>query len=105
MKTPHDREITFVFGSHPTKDLAWRWAARLTFPAGATAQTPLPITMVDGYGQPIAAGEFEFAGRRLPVRDGKTSIVYADFIAGKHAVPLWLRRPGIEPIPGGLTFE
>jgi len=105
VKTPADKEIAFVFGSHPTKDLTWRWAARLVFPAGATAKTMLPIHLADGNGKPIARGEFEFAGRRLPVKDGEAVISYADFIRGKHEVPLWLRRPGIEPIPGGLTFE
>jgi len=105
MRTPADKEIVFAFGSHPTKDLTWRWAARLVFPAGATAGTRLAILLTDGNGKPIAKGEFEFAGLRLPVRDGRAEITYADFVKGKHAVPLWLRRPGIEPIPGGLTFE
>jgi len=105
VKTPVDREIVFSFGSHPTKDLTWRWAARLVFPAGATAGTMLPIRLVDGNGTSITEGVFEFAGRRLPVRDGLAEIAYADFIKGKHEVPLWLHRPGIEPIPGGLTFE
>jgi len=37
--------------------------------------------------------------------DGEAAISYADFIRGKHEVPLWLHRLNIEPIPGGLTFE
>jgi len=105
MKSPIDREIVFSFGSHPTKDLTWRWAARLVFPPGATAETVLKIHLVDGYAAPIAEGVFEFAGSRLPVRNGLAEITYADFVRGKHEVPLWMHRPGIEPIPGGLTFE
>jgi len=105
MKTPVDKEIVFSFGSHPTKDLTWRWAARLVFPPGATAETMLKIHLADGNAKPIAEGEFEFAGQRLPVKDGLAEISYADFVKGKHEIPLWLRRPNIEPIPGGLTFE
>jgi len=105
MKTPEDREIAFMFGSHPTKDLSWRWSARLVFPPSSTAETMLPIHLADGNGKPIAEGAFEFAGRHLPVKDGLAEISYADFVRGKHQVPLWLRRPDIEPIPGGLTFE
>jgi len=105
VKTPEDRQIVFQFGSHPTKDLAWRWAARLVFPPGATAETSLEIGLTDGLGRPIREGEFEFAGQRLKVADGRARITYADFVRGKHSVPLWMHRPGIEPIPGGLTFE
>ena len=104
MKTPVDKSVTFVFRSHPTKDLSWRWTARLVFPAGATAETLLPIELQDGLGRPIANAEFEFAGCRLQIRDGKTQISYADFVRGKHEVPLWLHRQGIDSIPGGLTF-
>lgn len=104
MKTPADKEIAFLFVSHPTKDLSWRWTARLVFPPGATAETMLKITVADGLAQPVAEGTFEFAGRHLAVKDGAAEISYADFIRGKHSVPLWLRRPNIEPIPGGLTF-
>jgi len=104
MRTPPDKEIAFLFVSHPTKDLSWRWTARLVFPPGATAETRLQIHVADGNAQPVAKGTFEFAGQRLAVKDGEAEISYADFIRGKHDVPLWLRRPGIEPIPGGLTF-
>ena len=104
MKTPEDKTVVFTFGSHPMKDLALRWTARVTFPPGATAQTTLPIEIVDGHESPVCAGTFAFAGQRLAVADGAASISYSDFIAGKHEVDLWLYRPGCPPVPGGLTF-
>ena len=104
MKAPEDKTIVFTFGSHPMKDFALRWTARVTFPSGATAGTVLPISLVDGEERPVRAGTFAFAGQRLPVRDGAASISYSDFIAGKHEVDLWLYRPGCPPVPGGLTF-
>lgn len=82
-----------------------RWKISLTFPPCAGPETTLPMTFVDGEGAPVAEGTFEFAGRRIPVADGQGEMTYADFIAGKHDVPIWLHRPGMEPIPGGLTFE
>ncbi len=105
MKTPADKLIHFSFDSHPTKRLEERWSAKLTFPPGSTATTVLPIEIVDGNGVPVRAATFEFAGQRLPVKDGQASIVYADFIRGKHEVALWLYREGMPPIPGGLTFK
>ena len=103
MKTPADKTVTFTYSSHPTKDMSWRWTAKLTFPAGATAETELPLDVVDGDNEPVD-GSFEFAGKKIPVRDGKAAIAYADFIAGKHETAIWLHRKGIEPIPGSLTF-
>ena len=105
MKAPGDKTVVFTFGSHPVKDLAKRWTAKVTFPPGATAETMLPIEVVDGNGDPIREGVFEFANKKLPVADGAASISYSDFIAGKHAVDLWLHLPGGEHIPGGLTFR
>lgn len=104
MKTPEEKTITMLFGSHPMRDLRQRWEIRLTFPAGATAATMLPIDVRDGEGTPIARAVFEFAGKSLAIRDGKGEIAYADFIAGKHEKSLWLHRPGLAPVPGGLTF-
>lgn len=104
MKTPDEKTIVFTFKSHPLKNPALCWEARVTFPPGAGAETPLPIAVTDGAGSPVAAGVFEFAGRELPVKDGRAEISYGDFIAGKHATALWLHRPGQEPLPGGLTF-
>jgi hypothetical protein len=104
VKAPDDKAIAFTFGSYPEKDPAKRWRAKLSFPPGATAETVLPIEVVDGNDAPVADGVFEFAGRRLPVRDGAASISYADFIKGKHAVELWLHRPGLPSVYGGLSF-
>lgn len=104
MKTPSDKTIVFTFRSHPAKMIELRWTATLTFPAGAVGETVLPIAVTDGTGSPVAAGSFEFAGRQLPVADGHAEIAYADFVAGKHSVPLWLHREGMPPVPGGLTF-
>jgi len=103
MFTPPDKTIAFTFVSHPTKSIQLRWTAVLTFPAGATRETILPIRITDGEGLPVE-GMFEFAAQKLKVTAGSTSISYADFIAGKHSVPLWLHRKGLPAIPGGLTF-
>jgi len=103
--TPPDKTIHFTFASHPTKSAELRWKANLTFPAGATDNTPLPLTIVDGNDKPISSGIFEFAGQRLKIVDGKSSLTYLEFIAGKHDVPLWLYRKDLLPIPGGMTFE
>ena len=54
---------------------------------------------------PVSEAVFEFAGKRLRVRDGRTSILYSDFVRGKHAKSVWVYRHGMLPIPGGLTFE
>lgn len=105
MKTPEDKTVTLSFVSHPMKDPKMRWTVRLTFPAGAGPETELPIEAEDGEGVPIAAAEFEFAGGRIPVRDGRAALRYADFIKGRHATALWMHRAGMAPIPGGLTFQ
>ena len=94
MKTPEGKTISFMFHSHPTKDMKMRWIARITFPPGSTAETVLPITIVDGEEHPVASGVFEFAGQKLMVKD----------VAGKHSVPIWLHREGMKPIPGVPTF-
>lgn len=103
MKTPPDKTVTFTYSSHPVRDASWRWEAKLTFPAGADETTALPLEIVDGERMPVT-GTFEFAGRRISVKDGKGTLNYADFVAGKHATAVWLHRKGIEPIPGSLTF-
>ena len=105
MRTPADKSIAFTFASHPTKNPAERWKAVLSFPPGARPETALSISMVDGNGKPISEGVFEFADRKLVIHDGQAQLSYADFIHGKHAVALWVYRPGLPPIPGGLTFS
>lgn len=104
MKTPADKTVVFTYVSHPTKSLKMRWQATLTFPAGADAKTELPLTFEDGEGEPVASGQFEFAGRMIDVKSGKGSLSYADFVKGKHETAVWLHRKGMEPIPGSLTF-
>ena len=82
-----------------------RWKAQLVFAAGSTDDTPAEITINDGEGTPIAAGEFEFAGRKTPIRGGRGAIRCGDFAKGKHEPAIWLYRKGTEPVPGALTFE
>ena len=104
MRTPPDKKIAFVFMSEPTVQSAMRWTARLEFPPGATGDTALPITVVDGDEVPVASARLELAGRQIQIRDGRASMTYAEFVAGKHSTPLWLYRNGMPPVPGGLTF-
>ena len=104
MKTPDDKKIVFTFVSHPTKNPDWRWRATLEFAPGSDEHSILPIKVTTADGSPIAKAVFEFAGKRLEVKDGESAISYADFIKGKSSVPLWLYRRGIPPVPAGLTF-
>ena len=90
MKSPADKKIVFFFHSHPTKDIKMQWRAEVTFPPGATAKTALGISVVDGEDE--------------PVKDGAASMTFAEFIAGKHSVPIWLHRKGKKPVPGVPTF-
>lgn len=104
MRVPEDKTIAFTFCSHPTATLALRWRAKLTFPAGSDESAVFPIEIVDGEGNPVKKGVFDFAGQHLAVRDGRAEISAANFLRGKSEVPLWLNRDGMPPIPGGLTF-
>ena len=54
--------------------------------------------------EPVKDAVFEFAGKELPVKDGAASMTFAEFIAGKHSVPIWLHRKGKKPVPGVPTF-
>ena len=104
MKTPSDKTIAFTFMSRPTATSEMRWAAKLTFPPGSSADTVLPVMVVDGNDAPVESGTLELAGVKIPVKEGRAEILYADFVKGKHSVPLWLYRDGMQPVPGGLTF-
>ena len=104
MKTPDDKTIAFTFHSHPTKDMNARWIAKITFPPGSTAETVLPIAVTNVDGTPIESATFVFAGKSLPVKGGETSMTFAEFVAGKHSVPIWLHRDGMKPVPGIPTF-
>ena len=76
----------------------------MVFPPGSTADTVLEISIVDGEEVPVAAGTFEFAGKSLRVTDGSASMTFAEFVAGKHSVPICLHRRGMRPVPGVATF-
>ena len=104
MKTPDDKTVALTFMSHPEKLPELRWRATVTFPPGSTADTTRPVEVVDGNEDPVESGTLELAGCRMPVRNGRASLAYADFVKGKHSVPLWLYRAGMQPVPGGLTF-
>ncbi len=104
MKVPAGKTIVLTFASHQVKDKEMCWAANVTFPAGAGEGAVLPVAVENGLGRPVESGVFEFAGHALEVKDGISSIAYADFIAGMHDPALWLKRPGMEPVPGALTF-
>jgi len=104
MKTPDDKTIAFTFMSHPEKRPELCWTAKITFPPGSGPDTVLPISVVDGNEEPIESATLELAGSRIPVKDGQASLVYADFVKGKHSVPIWLYRTGLQPVPGRLTF-
>jgi hypothetical protein len=105
MKTPEGKTITFTFMSQPTVDPVGCWVAKLTFPGGSDLRSVFPIEITQGDGKPVPEAVFEFAGRRLAVRDGHARISYVDFVKGKHESGLFLHRKDVpEPIPGGLTF-
>jgi len=104
MKVPDGKTITLTFVSPQVKDSRLRWAVNLTFPAGAGAGAMLPVAAEDGEGTPVADGVFEIAGRQVKIKDGSGALAYEDFVRGKHETALWLKRPGMEPVPGALTF-
>ncbi len=104
MKVPPGKTIVLTFASLQLKDKELCWAANVTFPGGAGDGAILPVAVEDGLGRPVESGVFEFAGHALRIKDGASSIPYADFIAGKHDPGIWLKRPGMEPVPGALTF-
>ena len=105
MKTPAGKTITLTLYSHPMKDLKMRWKALVVFAAGSTDETPAEITINDGEGAPIAAGTFEFAGTKTPIKSGKGNLLCGDFVKGRHEPAIWLYRKGMAPVPGALTFE
>ena len=92
------------FVSALNQDRADSWVVHLHFPPNSGPDDELPIEAIDGNGVPIASAQFEFMGRKCPIKDGNGAIRYADFIAGIHEPAIWMYRPGREPVPGGLTF-
>ena len=85
MKTPEGKTISFTFHSQPLKDLKCRWKATVTFPAGADDETFASVTLADGEGVEIESGEFEFAGMRIAVKDGRGSC--RETCAGRVGLP------------------
>ena len=104
MRTPPDKTIAFTFTALPLVPHTHRWTAKVTFPPGSTAESELPVEVKDAAGRPLGSGSLEIAGRRLPVRDGRATIRFADFVAGKHEKKLCLHRRGCAPAAGDLTF-
>ena len=104
MKTPPDKKIAFTFMSPPANDRRECWQAVVEFPAGSGPESVLPIRVLDGDSVPVEAGVMLFAGCKLKVANGATSIRYADFVHGKHDPELWLRRKGLPDKPAYLTF-
>lgn len=104
MRVPDGKTLTITFVSHQVKDAKLRWAAEVTFPAGAGPDAALRVHAEDGAGEPIAKGVFEFAGQAVAIAGGEGAVRYADFVAGKHEKAIWMRRPGAGPVPGSLTF-
>lgn len=105
MNTPADKTITLTFYSHPMKSVKMRWKALMTFRPGLQSAAAVEIAMADGEGESVESGVFEFAGRRIRIKDGKGHIKYGDFVKGKHETAIWLYRKGMCPVPGALTFE
>ena len=105
MKTPADKTITLTLYSHPMKDLKMRWKVQVVFAAGSTDESTAEVKINDGEGNPVAAGVFEFAGLRTPIKGGLGAIRCGDFVKGKHETAIWLHRDGMMPVPGALTFE
>ena len=79
-------------------------SANVTFPGGSGPDAVLPVAVEDAAGNPINAAVLEFAGQDIAIRYGSGELRYADFIKGKHEKAIWLRRRGVNPVPGSLTF-
>ncbi|MGN0833561.1 MAG: hypothetical protein ACI4RD_07935 [Kiritimatiellia bacterium] len=105
MKTPVDKRIALTFYSHPMRDPKLRWKASLVFDPGSTDASMARLSVVDGDGEPVAGGTFEFAGALTKIRDGEGRLNCGDFAKGRHEPAIWLHRKGLVPVPGALTFE
>jgi hypothetical protein len=105
LRTPGDKRIILNYHSLPSKNAAFRWKAVLVFEPGSADGDEAEIEVFDGDGSKVESGILEFAGRRLKVKDGRTSITCGDFAKGKHDPSLWLHRKGRPSSPGVVTFE
>ena len=81
------------------------WEVLLVFPPEASSESFLSLKALNGAGVPIGTGVFEFMGKKVGITGGCGKMRYADFIAGIHEKSVWLMRPGMMPVPGGLTFR
>lgn len=104
MKIPEGKTITLTFLSTNRKEKEKRWAVNVILFGGATSGDTFKIKAEDVEGNKIPEAVFEFAGTFVDIKDGVGGISYDDFIKGKHEKGVWLKRPGMEPVPGLLTF-
>lgn len=103
MKSPN-ADMTILFKSIPLDNHALEWQVHLVFPANTAAGGDLLFYVTDKDDAPIPSGTFNLSGGDWKFTGGRGRIPYSAFIAGIHEKEVWLRRPGIESVPGGLTF-
>ena len=104
MKTPAGKPLSFVYISRPEHKRRLCWTARLDFKGGDGEDSVLDIEILDGEGDAVESASFTLAGKFLPVENGRARISYRDFIAGKHERLVMLKRAGMPPVQGWLTF-
>lgn len=104
MKIPEGKTITLTFLSTNRKEKEKRWAVNVVLSGGASFGDIFKVKAEDAEGNKIPEAVFEFAGTLVDIKDGVGGISYDDFIKGKHEKGVWLKRPGVEPVPGLLTF-
>ena len=104
MKSPESRSVVLTFASNPMKEKEKRWAVNVVLSGGASSGDVFKVKAEDAEGNKIPEAVFEFAGTLVDIKDGVGGISYDDFIKGKHEKGVWLKRPGVEPVPGLLTF-
>lgn len=104
MKIPEGKTITLTFLSTNRKEKEKRWAVNVILSGGASSGDVFKVKAEDAEGNKIPEAVFEFAGTLVDIKDGVGGISYDDFIKGKHEKGVWLKRPGVEPVPGLLTF-
>ncbi|MGN0852952.1 MAG: hypothetical protein ACI4Q3_06205 [Kiritimatiellia bacterium] len=94
-----DEKITFTFASE-SEDRAWK--ALLTIPAGATAETMVPVDV--SVGAAPAEGLFKIAGCSLPLAEGRAEIPFGLFLAGIKDADVMLISADGASHPGRLQF-
>jgi hypothetical protein len=104
MKIPEGKTMTLTFLSTNRKEKEKRWAVNVVLSGGASSGDVFKVKAEDAGGNKIPEAVFEFARTLIDIKDGIGGISYDDFIKGKHEKGVWLKRPGVEPVPGLLTF-